>query len=206
MNDTANMTMEAEQLVIGSLLQKPELLSAIDLDPGHFSSPVYEQAYRACEDLRMAGTPIDMISVWSWLADKHPSDEWGQRLSRALEAAYAPDNIKLYADQVKRFASLRKLKQIGGRAFDATPRTVFEVAAGIVSELMQFEQATISTECHIKQAVSTALHHIDEAYQHGGTLPGLTTGLIDLDALIGGLQGGCFTSLPGGQARARQLS
>jgi replicative DNA helicase len=189
MNDTANMAIEAEQLVIGSLLQKPELLSAIDLDPGHFSSPVYEQAYRACEDLRMAGTlNFDMMSVWSWLTDKHPSDEWGQRLSRALEAAYAPDNIEIYADQVKRFASLRKLKQICGRAFDATPGTVFEVAAGIVSELMQLEQTKISTECHLKQAVSTALHHIDEAYQHGGTLPGLTTGLIDLDALIGGLQ------------------
>jgi replicative DNA helicase len=188
MNDTANMAIEAEQLVIGSLLQKPELLSAIDLDPGHFSSPVYEQAYRACEDLHIAGTPIDMMSVWSWLADKHPSNEWGQRLNKALEAAYAPDNIEIYADQVRRFALLRKLKQVCRRAFDATPGTVFEVAASIVSELMQFEQTKISTECHIKQAVSAALAHIDEAYQQGGTLPGLTTGLIDLDALIGGLQ------------------
>jgi replicative DNA helicase len=178
MNDTANMVLEAEQLVIGSLLQKPELLSAIDLDPGHFSSSVYEQAYRACEDLRMAGTTIDMISVWSWLADKHPSDEWGQRLSKAQEAAYAPDNIELYADQVKRFASLRKLKQICRRAFDATPGTVFEVADGIVSDLMQLEQTKISTECHIKQAVNAALEHIDQAFQQGGTLPGLTTGLI----------------------------
>lgn len=172
MNDTASMAIEAEQLVIGSLLQKPELLSAIDLDPGHFSSPVYEQVYRACEDLRMTGTPIDMISVWSWLADKHPSDEWGPRLRRALEAAYAPDNIELYSDQVKRFASLRKLKQICRRAFDATPGTVFEVAAGIVSELMQLEQTKISTECHIKQVLAVALNHIDEAYQQGGTLPG----------------------------------
>jgi replicative DNA helicase len=87
MNDAANRALEAEQLIIGSLLQKPELLGAIDLGPGHFSSSVYEQAYRACEDLRMAGTPIDMISVWSWLADKHPSDEWGQRLGRVIEAA-----------------------------------------------------------------------------------------------------------------------
>jgi hypothetical protein len=38
MNDTADMVLEAEQHVIGSLLQKPELLSAIDLDPGHFAS------------------------------------------------------------------------------------------------------------------------------------------------------------------------
>jgi replicative DNA helicase len=190
MNDAVNMALEAEQLIIGSLLQKPELLGAIDLGPGHFSSSVYEQAYRACEDLRMAGTPIDMISVWSWLADKHPSDEWGPRLGRAIEAAYALDNIELYADQVKRFASLRKLKQIGGRALDATHGTVFEVAAGIVSELMQFEQAPISTECHIKQVLAVALDHIDEAYQQGGTIPGLTTGFIDLDTLIGGLQEG----------------
>jgi replicative DNA helicase len=73
--NNASMAIEAECLVIGSILQKPELLSAIDLDPGHFSSPVYQQAYEACEDLRMTGTPIDMMSVWSWLADKHPSDE-----------------------------------------------------------------------------------------------------------------------------------
>jgi replicative DNA helicase len=197
MNDAANRALEAEQLIIGSLLQKPELLGAIDLGPGHFSSSVYEQAYRACEDLRMAGTPIDMISVWSWLADKHPSDEWGQRLGRAIEAAYAPDNIELYADQVKRFASLRKLKEIGGRAFDATPGTVFEVAAGMVSELMQFEQAPISTECHIKRALSAALAHIDEAFQQGGTIPGLTTGFIDLDTLIGGLQEGLLYIIAG---------
>ena len=197
MNDTANMAIEAEQLVIGSLLQKPELLSAIELEPGHFSSSVYEQAYRACEDLCMAGTPIDMYSVWSWLFDKHPSNEWGPRLNRALEAAYAPDNIELYADQVKRFASLRRLKEIGRRAFDATPGTVFEVAAGMVSELMQLEQTTISTECHIKQAVSTALVHIDEAYKHGGILPGLTTGLIGLDTVIGGLQGGLLYIIAG---------
>jgi replicative DNA helicase len=197
MNDTANRALEAEQLIIGSLLQKPELLSAIDLDPGHFSSPVYEQAYRACEDLRMAGTPIDMISVWSWLADKHPGDEWGQRLGKAIEAAYAPDNIELYADQVKRFASLRKLKEIGGRAFDATQGTVFEVAAGMVSELMQLEQATISTECHIKEALSAALAHIDQACQQGGIIPGLTTGLIDLDAVIGGLQEGLLYIIAG---------
>jgi replicative DNA helicase len=145
----------------------------------------------------MAGTPIDMISVWPWLADKHPSDEWGQRLSKALEAAYAPDNIEIYADQVKRFASLRKLKQICGRAFDATPGTVFEVAASIVSELMQLEQTKISTECHIKQALTAALAHIDDAYQQGGTLPGLTTGLIDLDALIGGLQRGLLYIIAG---------
>jgi replicative DNA helicase len=197
MNDTANRALEAEQLIIGSLLQKPELLGAIDLGPGHFSSSVYEQAYRACEDLRVAGTPIDMISVWSWLADKHPSDEWGPRLSRALEAAYAPDNIELYADQVKRFASLRKLKEIGRRACDATPGTVFEVAAGMVSELMQLEQTPISTECHIKWALTVALAHIDEAYQQGGTLPGLTTGFRDLDALIGGLQEGLLYIIAG---------
>jgi replicative DNA helicase len=191
------MAIEAEQLVIGSLLQKPELLSAIDLEPGHFSSSVYEQAYRACEDLCMAGTPIDMVSVWSWLADKHPSDEWGPRLNRALEAAYAPDNIELYADQVKRFASLRRLKEIGRRAFDATPGTVFEVAASMVSELMQFEQTKVSTECHIKQAMTAALAHIDDAYRQGGTLPGLTTGLIDLDALIGGLQEGLLYIIAG---------
>jgi replicative DNA helicase len=198
MNDTANMVLEAEQLVIGSLLQKPELLSTIDLDPGHFSSSVYEQAYRACGDLRKAGTlNFDVISVWSWLVDKYPSDEWGQRLSKAQEAAYAPDNIELYADQVKRFASLRKLKQICGRAFDATPGTVFEVADGIVSELMQLEQTKISTECHIKQAVNVALGHIDQAYQQGRTLPGLTTGLTDLDGLIGGLQEGLLYIIAG---------
>ena len=144
--------------------------------------------------------------MWSWLADKHPSDEWGQRLGRALEAAYAPDNIELYADQVKRFASLRKLKQICGRASDATPGTVFEVADGIVSELMQLEQTKISTECHIKQAVLVALDHIDQAHQQGGTIPGLTTGLINLDALIGRLQEGLLYIMLGGQARARRRS
>jgi replicative DNA helicase len=197
MSDTANRALEVEQLVIGSLLQKPELSSAIDLDPGHFSSSVYQQIYRACEDLRIAGTPIDMISVWSWLADQHPSNEWGQRLGRAMEAAYAPGNIEIYADQVKRFAVLRRLKGIGGRAFDATPGTVLEMAAGMVSELMQLEQTTITTECHIKQAVQAALNHIDEAHQQGGKIPGLTTGLIDLDTLIGGLQGGLLYIIAG---------
>jgi replicative DNA helicase len=67
----------------------------------------------------------------------------------------------------------------------------------MVSELMQFEQTPISTECHIKQAVSAALAHIDEAYQQGGTLPGLTTGLIDLDEAIGGLQEGLLYIIAG---------
>jgi replicative DNA helicase len=71
------------------------------------------------------------------------------------------------------------------------------VAGSIVSELMQFEQTPISTECHIKQAVSAALEHIDQAFQQGGTLPGLTTGLIDLDAVIGGLQEGLLYIIAG---------
>jgi replicative DNA helicase len=71
------------------------------------------------------------------------------------------------------------------------------VADGIVSELMQLEQTKISTECHIKQAVSVALDHIDQAYQQGGTIPGLTTGLINLDGLIGGLQEGLLYIIAG---------
>jgi replicative DNA helicase len=71
------------------------------------------------------------------------------------------------------------------------------MAAGMVSELMQFEQAPISTECHIKRALSAALAHIDEAFQQGGTIPGLTTGFIDLDTLIGGLQEGLLYIIAG---------
>jgi replicative DNA helicase len=71
---------------------------------------------------------------------------------------------------------------------------------------MQLERTKISTECHIKQAVIAALAHIDEAHQQGGTIPGLTTGFIDLDALIGGLQEKLLYILPGGQARARRRS
>jgi hypothetical protein len=58
MNDTADMVLEAEQHVIGSLLQKPELLSAIDLDPGRTSQA------------RCMSKPIEPVRIYAWQAHR----------------------------------------------------------------------------------------------------------------------------------------
>lgn len=181
------LTVEAEMLVIGAILQKPESLRTLDLSRKDFLSTLWAKAYGACEDLSAAGSPIDidLITVWEKLGEG-----WGERLEKAMQACYAPNNIAIYADRVKRGAVVRRVRSIGQHLIDATESTCFDVVDSVMAEMMQLKRSKMVTARHIKEVLADALNHIDEMFQNPDKLPGLSTGLIDLDETIGGLQPG----------------
>jgi replicative DNA helicase len=189
-SDPSKLAIQAEQLVIGAILQKPGLLHVISLRREDFISDLYGRAFEACEALSIAGGPIDEFAVVQRLRGRFTGDDWIERLNDAMHYCYAPNNAPLYAERVKAAAAGRRARAIAQRLSEAPDDAVLGVIDEVINELRQLVSVKTGTVMHIREAATQALARIDEMYQRPDVLPGIPTGLADLDEHLGGLRDG----------------
>ena len=59
-----------------------------------------------------------------------------------------------------------------------------------IGELMRFNRTAADCEFTGKQAMELAWNEVVRSHEHGGALPGITTGLTSYDEVTGGLHDG----------------
>ena len=188
---------EAEQALLGALLYDNSAFERVDdgLRADHFYEPFHQHLYAAIEGTIRKGQLAEPILLADQLARLKSYQELGgirylaDLVDRAPPAVNAPD----YAAAVIEMAMRRALAEISMEATkvalqgdtDLRARDMIEETEAKLFQLGEHKakQGFVTFADALHGAVSMAA----EAHSRDGGIAGLSTGLIDLDAKIGGL-------------------
>jgi len=190
---------EAEQALLGAILVNNEAFSRVSdfLEPRHFLEIIHQDIYELAGGLIRAGKLATPVTLKTFL----PVDldvaglTVNEYLARLAAEATTIINAEDYGRTVYDLSIRRDLIAIGedmvNIAYDApveaTPLSQIETVEQALYELAGAGKnytATISQE----QMAKSALNRAAKAYQRSGALAGFSTGLVQLDNLVGGLQ------------------
>jgi len=187
---------EAEQSVLGCLmLDKEAIIRVADiLQPGDFYKNTHNIIYQAMLDLFEKNEPIDLLSLSNYLEEKGKLEEVGgvSYLTELVNVVPTAAHVLHYARIVQKKKVLRDLIQ----ASDFIREQSYQEPDDIESLVDQAEQKVFSVARRslrqqftpLKTALEEAFERIDKIHKGDGTLRGLPTGFIDLDAYLAGLQ------------------
>jgi replicative DNA helicase len=191
-------SIEAERSVLGALLISSdswdgvaEVVAAAD-----FYRPEHRAIFRQIALLVDRGEPVDVITVADRLLATGELDAAGGHTYIAELAEQTPtaSNVRAYAKAVRERSVLRQLitaaQDIASAGFNPEGRSSEELVDEAERLIMQISEG--GQKAGGPQAMGSlltgALERIEELYNTGGDITGLTTGFIDLDRMTSGLQ------------------
>lgn len=172
----------AEEAVLGGILLRNENFhdAAQWLTAEHFTSAFRSRLWEALRERILAGEPADEITVCELLPD-HASD-----VLEIASTCMTARNVPTYVEIVRKNWRKREQVKIAQRLL-AAARADEDGGDEAIGDLLRLSATVTEHEFTIKQAMHLAFEQANAAYQAGGNLPGITTGLATLDDLLGGL-------------------
>src|SRR3954453_644047 len=200
--------LQAEQALLGALLANNKAYERVSefLAPEHFADAVHGRIFQAISRRVEAGQLADAVTLKTEFEHSGVLEEVGGTayLAQLLTAMVGIINAGEYGRAVHDTWLRRQLIDIG--------ETVVNNAFGADSELdgaQQIEAAEhslfqLATDgavaggfVTLERALTEAIHGAERAFNRSGHVSGLTTGLRDLDAKMGGLHGSDLVILAG---------
>ena len=193
----APANIEAEQSLLGALLVNNEALQHIGdkLRAEHFYEPLHSRIFEAIQKFHDKGLIANPITL------KHYFDQdealadigGGAYLAKLAAAAITVINIADYSQMIYDLALKRQLIGIGEELVNTAYAHQIDLPASQQIESAEQKLFNLSLEGSgdkgfrsIRHAVVNAIKHAEHAFKHDGII-GITTGLIDLDRILGGL-------------------
>ncbi|AQA16865.1 replicative DNA helicase [Halioglobus japonicus] len=191
-------SLEAEQSVIGGLLLAAEGWDSVaeEVAASDFYKPAHRDIFREIAVLADAAEPIDVITVADKLEAKGQLEGAGglPYLAELAQNTPSASNIRAYAQVVRERASLRKLieaaQDIAESGFNPEGRSSLELLDEAERLIMQIGEQGPKTggPQDVNPLLQKALGRIEELFNSGGDITGLTSGFTDLDGMTSGLQ------------------
>lgn len=189
---------EAEQQLLGAILTNNDIYERVSpiVKAEHFFDPVHQRIFEIAAARIQKNALASPVTLKAFLADDQGLKELGGpaylvRLAGAAISAYAARD---YARMIYDLSVRRELIQLG-RDIAAQAAKV-EVASEPKDQIIEAEQRLYKLgelgtsergfQSFLKAAVE-AVNNANAAYQRGGGLSGVSTGLVDLDKKLGGL-------------------
>lgn len=191
-------SIEAERSVIGALLIASdswdgvaEVVAAAD-----FYRPEHRAIFRQIALLVDRGEPVDVVTVSDRLLATGELDASGGHtyLAELAEQTPTASNVRAYANAVRERSVLRQLinaaQDIASAGFNPEGRSSEELVDEAERLIMQISESGQKAGGPRGMAglLKGAIDRIEELYNTGGDITGLTTGFIDLDRMTSGLQ------------------
>ena len=190
---------EAEQALLGALLLNNEIYDRIAaiIEPHHFYDPVHGRIWETAARRIQKNALASPVTLKPFLADDEGLAELGgtDYLARLAGAAISIIAAKDYAQNIRDLAMRRDLIRIGeeiqGRASDFVddiepPEQITEAEQSLYSlaEKGKYEGGFVS----FAKAAADAANMVNAAFQRGGGLAGISSGLSELDYKLGGFR------------------
>ncbi|MBE7636997.1 replicative DNA helicase [Sneathiella sp. P13V-1] len=200
--------LDAERDLLGAILINNEAAAKVNafLKPEHFFEGVHARIYEAVSILIDRGEIADPVTLKSYFdRDEALADIGGaQYLARLAASATTIINAENYGRIIYDLALRRELINLGedivNTAYDSE---LTETSSTQIENAERQLFALAETGSHegglspVRNAVSQAVKSIEEAFQRDGNLVGVTTGLRDMDAKLGGLHNSDLLILAG---------
>ena len=186
---------EAEQAVIGSMLIDaaciPEVIEKLREKDFYF--PQNRLIFEAFTTMFLAGATIDPVTVLEQLRTSGTYDDAGGKsyIMQLMEITPTAAHVGEYITILRDKTILRELLDAAHKITDSVQsgegdaRDLEEYAEKLVYEVRQGRE--IKGLHHIKTVLYDVYTHLDELAKNAGQIPGIPTGIGDLDAFIGGM-------------------
>lgn len=189
--------LEAERGILGSILLVNDVLDEVAdiLHPDHFYLDAHKRIYQAILTLRESGTHgFDAVTVGEALDKRNELDDIGGAdfLETILNSVPHAAHAKYYAEIVRDKAVLRRLiytcTDVLRDSYDDTLDTQDILAKAEQGIFQISEQQEAANKIELREILLDTFDRINERLEHRGTISGLGTGFLDLDAKTNGFQ------------------
>ncbi len=196
--DVLPHNVEAEQQLLGAILTSNDVYDRIAslVKPEHFFDPVHQRIFERAAARIQKNALASPVTLKPFFEDDEGLKELGGpaylvRLAGAAISAYAArDYAKMIYDLAVRRELIGLGRDIAARAakveVDSEPKDQIIDAEQKLYKLGEQGVAERGFQSFLK-AVTDAVNVANAAYQRDGGLSGISTGLIDLDKKLGGL-------------------
>ncbi len=191
MSDVVLQNIDAEEGVLGGILLDPSAISIVAniLTPQAFYITAHQHIYRAALKLHHKNKPTDLRSVTTWLADHKQLEKVGgqSKLAQLVERTVSAINIDRYAELILDKYQRRQLIAAANEITTLAEDTSTELEKVLdKSEQKIFDVTKYQSDQFEPESISNCLIAAFSQLE-GGETSGISTGLLDLDGLTGGL-------------------
>jgi replicative DNA helicase len=190
---------EAEQALLGALLLNNEVFDRIDpiVKAHHFYEPVHGRIFEIASRRIQKNALASPVTLKPFLADDEGLQELGgtDYLARLAGATISIVAAKDYAETIRDLALRRDLVRIGEEIMARA--ATFDTEAEPAEQITEAEQALYMLAetgnrqggfINFANASAAAANVVNAAFQRGGGLAGISSGLHELDYKLGGLR------------------
>lgn len=187
---------EAEESVLGALmLSKDAITTAIEiLRPEDFYSAAHGEIYSAILSIYNRNQPADIVTVSEELKKRNVMEEIGglSYLANLTSSVAAISNTGYYCEIIKEKSTLRRLIEASDSIIaksyssDAEIDGIIETAEKNIFDITQDSHRTGLVP--VKEVLLESFAQMEKRAQNPDKLTGLTTGFVDLDNQLSGLQ------------------
>jgi replicative DNA helicase len=191
-------SVEAEQSVLGGLLLSADGWDVVaeSVAAGDFYRPAHRLIFRQIAQLAEASEPVDTITLADKLEARGELDSVGglAYLMELADRTPSVSNIRAYAEVVRERARLRKLieaaEEIADSGFNPDGRSARELVEEAEGRIMRIaeEGPKSGGPEGVNPLLESAVLRIEELFQAGGDITGMSTGFLELDRMTSGLQ------------------
>ena len=197
-NNQIPKNIEAEQTILGSILENNELFDEITdaIDEGYFYDTVHQKIYKIISNLISKGLLANPVTIKNFFNDNEELTEIGgvEYLLKLTKVSTTKNQIKHYSKLLSDLYIRRQLIKIseetledsknkeleitGTNILENTERKLFEIA-----ERGEFQRSFVTFKDALKETIDMAT----AAYKNDQGIVGVPSGLTDLDDRLGGL-------------------
>lgn len=189
---------EAEQQLLGAILASNDVIDRLQdlIEPAHFYDPVHGAIFEVARARILKGQQTDATTLKNFMAEHEGLRALGgaEYLLKLQLSAIATSAARDYAQLIHDLAVRRNLIDLGKSISDRAQSMREDVSPDeqiVQAETDLFQLASTGSTSRGFQSFLRALHDAVEmanaAYNRSGGLAGLSTGLADLDKMLGGL-------------------
>jgi replicative DNA helicase len=189
---------EAEQQLLGAILTNNEIFDRVAsiINANHFYEPTHARIYEVAANRIAKNMNASPVTLKAFLEEDEGLKELGgpAYLARLAGAAISSFAARDYAQIIYDLAIRRELMGLGREIVDKAASV--DIASEPKEQIVEAEQALYAmaeqgqAESGFQsflRAVTEAVEVANTAYQREGGLAGISTGLIDMDKMLGGL-------------------
>ena len=197
-NNQIPKNIEAEQTVLGSILENNELFDEItdEINEGYFYDTVHQKIYKVISNLISKGLLANPVTIKNFFNNNEELTEIGgiEYLLKLTKVSTTKNQIKHYSKLLSDLYIRRQLIKIseetledsknkelditGTNILENTERKLFEIA-----ERGEFQRSFVTFKDALKETIDMAT----AAYRNDQGIVGVPSGLTDLDDRLGGL-------------------
>ncbi len=189
-------SIEAEQSILGAiLLDNTALDRIIDTVSGKdFFRLGHRKIFEALSRMIEAGRTADLVTVLEVLKHEQSEECTVAYLGELMQNCPSPRNVVQYARIVREKAVQRELSTVCSDTLDTLYRpglkNIEELLDTVESRVFELRESQTSGASDIRSILARVMEDIDRKYHEADPhkLPGLSTGFVDLDDLISGME------------------